>query len=49
MTPQGGTWTYFVPMNAGTGTYTITAVARDAAGNSSAPAAIGVLRDVCIT
>lgn len=49
MALQGGTWSYFIPMNSGTGTYTITAVARDAAGNSSAPAAIEVLRDVCIT
>jgi hypothetical protein len=49
MTRQGGSWSSFIPMNSGTGTYTITAVARDAAGNSSAPAQIGVLRDVCIT
>ena len=49
MTLGGGTWTYFIPMNSGTGTYTITAVARDGGGNSSAPASIGVLRDICIT
>jgi hypothetical protein len=48
MSQQGGTWTFFIPMNSGTGSYTITAVARDAAGNSSAPAMIGVLRDICI-
>jgi hypothetical protein len=49
MALQGGTWTYLIPMMSGTGTYTITAVARDAAGQASAPATIGVLRDVCIT
>ena len=49
MTQQGGSWGYVVPMSSGTGTYTITAVARDAAGNPSAPAQVAVLRDVCIT
>ncbi|MGN6502449.1 MAG: hypothetical protein ACTHKX_06045 [Pseudolysinimonas sp.] len=49
MTLQGGTWSYVIPMMSGTGTYTITAVARDTAGQASAPATIGVVRDICIT
>lgn len=48
MTLQGGVWSYFITMQSGTGTYTITAVAQDSKGQSSAPATIGVLRDVCI-
>lgn len=49
MTLHGGTWSYVIPMMSGAGTYTITAVARDTAGQASAPAQIGVLRDICIT
>jgi hypothetical protein len=49
MAPGGGAWSYVIPMMSGPGTYTITAVARDDAGQASAPATIGVLRDICIT
>jgi hypothetical protein len=49
MVLQSGVWTLFIPMSSGTGTYTITAVARDSADQPSAPASIGVLRDICIS
>jgi hypothetical protein len=49
MSLQGGIWSSYILMQSGEGTYTITAVAKDSAGQSSAPAMIGVYRGICIT